>query len=77
MVQATGLRRLAMRVLCRVAAALLIAIPVFLILTIVFALAGRRHASLPLEGEDLISLERDVAAGPYFHARKVISRVTR
>jgi hypothetical protein len=44
-----GLGRLVMRVLIRVAAALLIAVPLLVVLVIVFALAGRRGTGLPLE----------------------------
>jgi hypothetical protein len=40
-----------MSVLFRVAAALLIAVPAFLVLVIVFALAGRRRTSLQLESQ--------------------------
>jgi hypothetical protein len=65
-----------MCVICRTAAALLIAIPVFVILAIAFTLAGRRRASLPLEGEDPISFEREPSVGPYRHARAVISEVS-
>lgn len=65
-----------MRVLCRLAAALLIAIPVFLILAIVFALAGRRSVSRPLKSEDNGSLERDAPIGSHRHARAVISEVS-
>ena len=38
-----------MSVLFRIVAALLIALPAFLVLVLVFALAGRRRTSLPLE----------------------------
>jgi hypothetical protein len=38
-----------MSVLFRVVAALVIAVPVFLVLVIVFVLAGRRRTSLPVE----------------------------
>ena len=41
-----------MRVLCRVALALLMTVPVLLVLVIVFALAGRRRAS-PARERDL------------------------
>ena len=44
-----GLGRLVFRALLRVAVTLLIAIPLFLVVATAFALAGRRHASLPLE----------------------------
>jgi hypothetical protein len=54
-----------MRVLFRVAAALLIAIPLFLVLATVFALAGRRRASLPLEGGTSRSFERGATVGSF------------
>jgi len=40
-----------MSVLSRIVAALLIAVPAFLVLVIVFALAGRRRTYLPLESQ--------------------------
>jgi hypothetical protein len=40
-----------MSVLFRTLAALLIAVPALLVLVIVFALAGRRRTSLPLESQ--------------------------
>jgi hypothetical protein len=40
-----------MSVLFRIVAALLMAVPAFLVLVIVFALAGRRHTSFPLESQ--------------------------
>jgi hypothetical protein len=52
-----------MRVLIRVAVALLIAIPVCLVLVIVFALTAKRAASLCYESGDSGSLERRAAAG--------------
>jgi hypothetical protein len=61
-----------MRILLRVAAALLIAIPLFLVLVMVFALAGRRRASLPLESGTSPSLERGASAGPSLRARQVL-----
>jgi hypothetical protein len=67
-----GLRRLVMRVLIRVAAALLIAIPLFLVLVTVFALAGKRRASLPLEGGISRSLERGATVGPALRAGEVL-----
>ena len=52
-----------MRVLFRVAAALLIAPPVFLGLVIVFLLAGRRGANPPIETQDLQSSDRGLSVG--------------
>jgi hypothetical protein len=60
-----------MRVLLRVAAALLIAIPVLITLVILFALAGRRGAAPSLESERSRSLERGVSGGSApIHSRK-------
>jgi hypothetical protein len=67
-----GLGRLIMHVLLRVAAALLIAIPLFLVLVIVFALAGRRGASLPLESGISRSLERGATVGPSIRASQLL-----
>jgi hypothetical protein len=53
-----------MRVLCRVALALLMTVPVLFVLVIVFALAGRRRAALPLESGISRSLERGAAVSP-------------
>jgi hypothetical protein len=61
-----------MRVLLRVAAALLLAIPLFLVVAMVFALAGRRRASLPLESDGSRSLERATAVGPSVRAGEVL-----
>ena len=66
-----------MRVLLRVAAALLIAIPLLLVLVIVFALAGRRRASLPLESGISRSLERGASVGPSLRASEVVVEVSR
>ena len=60
-----------MRVLFRVAAALLIAVPLFVVLVIVFVLAGRRGAALPLESGISRSLERGASAGPSLRASEV------
>jgi hypothetical protein len=49
-----------MSVLFRVGAALLIAVPAFLVLVIVFALVGRRRTFLPLESD--AELGRQAAA---------------
>jgi hypothetical protein len=53
-----------MRVLCRVALALLMTVPVLLVLVLIFALAGRRRAHLPLESGISRSLERGATVGP-------------
>jgi len=66
-----------MRVLLRVAAALLTAIPLFLVVVIVFALAGRRRASLPVEGGISRSLERGATIGPSLRASEVVAEVSR
>jgi hypothetical protein len=61
-----------MRVLLRVAAALLLAIPLSLVVVMVFALAGRRRASLPVESDIFRSLERGARVGPSLRASQVI-----
>jgi hypothetical protein len=61
-----------MRVLLRVAAALLLALPLFLVVVMVFGLAGRRRASLPLESATSRSLERGAMVGPAPRARRVL-----
>ena len=66
-----------MRVLFRVAAALVIAIPLLLVLVIVFALAGRRRASLPLESGISHSLGRGARVGPLLRASEVVVEVSR
>ena len=53
-----------MRVLFRIAAALLIAIPLLVGLVIVFALAGKRDASLPVGSGISSPLERGATVGP-------------
>jgi hypothetical protein len=60
-----------MRVLLRVAAALLLAIPLFLVVVMVFALAGRRRASLPLESGTSRSLESGASVGPSLRASEM------
>ena len=65
-----------MGVLLRVAAAWLIAIPNFLVLVIVFVLAGRRSASLPLEGRISRSLEREALGGPALGASRIVVGVS-
>ena len=66
-----------MRVLLRVAAALLIAVPLLVGLVIVFALAGRRGTSLPLESGISRSLERGASAGPSLGASEVVVGISR
>jgi hypothetical protein len=65
-----------MRVLLRVAAALLLAIPVFLALVIVFAVTARR-VSLPAESPDSRSLERGASDGAYRLANQLMVEVSR
>jgi hypothetical protein len=65
-----------MRVLLRVAAALLLAIPLFIVVVIVVALAGRRRASLPLESEISRSLERGATVCPSLRAERGARRAT-
>jgi hypothetical protein len=62
-----------MRILLRVAAALLIAIPLLLVLVMVFALMGRRRVSLPLESETSRSLESGTTVGPSLRASQVLA----
>jgi hypothetical protein len=61
-----------MRVLLRVATALLIAVPILVVLLIVFALAASRRASLPLESGISRSLERGASVRPSLHASEVL-----
>jgi hypothetical protein len=61
-----------MRVLLRVAAALLLALPLFLVVVMVFALAGRRRASLSLESATSRSLERGATVAPAPRASQVL-----
>jgi hypothetical protein len=65
-----------MRVLLRVAAALLIAVPLLVGLVIVFALAGRRGTSLPLESGVSRSLERGASVGPSLRASEAVVRIS-
>jgi hypothetical protein len=67
-----GLGRLVMGVLLRVAAALLIAVPLLIVLVIVFVLAGRRAAPLPLESGISHSLERGATVGRSLRAREAV-----
>jgi hypothetical protein len=56
-----------MRVLLRLAAALLIAVPLLVVLVMVFALAGRRRAC-PLKSGTSRSLERGASVAPSIRA---------
>jgi hypothetical protein len=67
----------AMRALLRVAAALLIAIPVFLTLVILFALAARRGATPSLESERSGSVERGVSGGSPVAPSGIVAQVSR
>jgi hypothetical protein len=64
-----------MRVLLRVAAALLIAIPALITLVIFFALAGRRGAAPSLQSER--SLERGASGGSPFTPSGIVAQVSR
>ena len=66
-----------MRVLLRVAAALLIAIPVFLTLVILFAVAARRGATPSLESERSGSLARGVSGGSPVAPSGIVAQVSR
>lgn len=52
-----------MSVLLRIAAALLLAIPLLLVLVMIFALAGRRRASLPGGSGTSLSVQRGTSPG--------------
>jgi hypothetical protein len=56
-----------MRVLLRLAADLLIAVPLLVVLVMVFALAGRRRAG-PLKSGTSRSLERGASVAPSIRA---------
>ena len=66
-----------MRVLFRVAATLLIAVPLFVVLVIMFALAATRRASLSLEGGTSRSLERGAPGGSSRRAPGTVVEVSR
>lgn len=66
-----------MRALLRIAAALLIAVPVLVGLVVVFALAGRRRTSPPPESAVSLSLERDALAGSSHLTRGLPLEVSR
>ena len=66
-----------MRVLFRVAATLLIAVPLFFVLVIIFALAPKRRASLSLEGGASRSLERGATGGSSRRATGAVLEVSR
>jgi hypothetical protein len=61
-----------MGVLLRIAVVLLMAVPLLLVLVIVFALAGRRGASLPLESGISRPLGRGASVGHSIRARQVL-----
>lgn len=66
-----------MRVFPRIAAALLIAIPVFLAPVILFALAARRGATPSLESERSGSLERGFSGGSPVARSGIVAQVSR
>jgi hypothetical protein len=66
-----------MRVLFRVAATLLIAVPLLVVLVVIFALAAKRRASLSLEGETSRSLERGAPGGSSRGATGAVVEVSR
>jgi hypothetical protein len=66
-----------MSVLLRVAMALLIAVPAFVVLVIVFALAGRRDGPLPRERGNSPSLGKGAWVGPSLAASQVVVEVSR
>jgi hypothetical protein len=66
-----------MRILFRVAATLLIAVPLFVVLVIIFVLAPKRRASLSLEGGTCRSLERGATGGPARRAAGAVVEVSR
>jgi hypothetical protein len=66
-----------MRVLFRVVATLLIAVPLFVVLVVIFALAATRRASLSLEGGTSRSLEREVPGGYSRRATGAVVEVSR
>ena len=65
-----------MRVLFRLAATLLIAVPLFVVLVII-ALAPKRRASLSLEGGTYRSLERGATGGSSRRATGAVVEVSR
>jgi len=58
-----------MSVLFRIVAALLIALPTFLVLVLVFALAGRRRTSLPSRPTSSLEAGSESAAGAHYAGR--------
>jgi len=66
-----------MRVLFRVAASLLIAVLLFFVLVIVFALAPKRRASISLESGTSRSLERGATGGSSSRATAALVEVSR
>jgi len=66
-----------MRVLFRVAATLLIAVPLLVVLVVIFAFAAKRRASLSLEGGTSRSLERGASGGSSRRATGAVVEVSR
>jgi hypothetical protein len=66
-----------MRVLFRVAATLLVAVPLLVVLMVIFALAAKRRASLSLEGGTSRSLERGAPGGSSRRATGAVVEVSR
>ena len=66
-----------MRVLFRVAVTLLIALPLCVVLVIIFALAAKRRASLSLEGGTSRSFERGALGGSSRRATGAVIEVSR
>ena len=66
-----------MRVLFRVAATLLIAVPLLVVLVVIFALAAKRRASLSLEVGTSRSLERGAPGGSSHRANGAVVEVSR
>ena len=65
-----------MRVLLRLVAALLIAVPLLVVLVIVFALAGRRRASPPLYSGTSRSLERGPSVAPSIRTTQPLTELS-
>jgi hypothetical protein len=66
-----------MRVLFRVATTLLIAVPLFVVLVIMFALAAKRRASLSVESGTSRSLERGATGGSSRRTTGAVVEVSR
>jgi hypothetical protein len=66
-----------MRVLFRVAASLLIAVPLFVVLVILLALAPKGRASVSQEGGTSSSLDKEPSAGSARRAPGAVVEVSR